>query len=159
MRFTTNASKTVTSANMPSAFGQASVTASTASAFSWNAKSGYRQDSVAPTGLDTSYSFQKVGDRYYDPTLLCFLTRDTELDQLPYTYCGGDPVNRVDPTGHTWRQFGGFLLVYFGVVVGATGILYSGVTDGVGAFFGGAAMAGAGGAMIGKGWKMMRGER
>ena len=69
MRFTTNASKTVTSSNAPSAFGVGSVTSGTASAFSWNAKSGYRQDGVAPTGLPSAYSFQKVGDRYYDPTL------------------------------------------------------------------------------------------
>ena len=106
MRLTTNAAKTVTSSNAPNAFGVGAVTSGTASAFSWNAKSGYRQDGVAPTGISTAYSFQKVGDRYYDPTLMCFLTRDTELDQLPYTYCGGDPVNCTDPDGHKqkWWQ-------------------------------------------------------
>ena len=103
VRFTTDGSKTVTSANVPTAFGVGSVTSGTASAFSWNAKSGYRQDSVAPTGISSAYSFQKVGDRYYDPALMCFLTRDTELGQLPYTYCGGDPVNCTDPDGHKTR--------------------------------------------------------
>ncbi len=104
VRFTTNASKTITSSNSPNAFGVGSVTSGTASAFSWNAKSGYRQDGVAPTGLSSGYAFQKVGDRYYDPTLMCFLTRDTELDQLPYTYCGGDPVNCTDPSGHKTKK-------------------------------------------------------
>lgn len=85
-------------------FGVGAVTASTASAFSWNAKSGYRQDGVAPTGLSSAYSFQKVGDRYYDPALLCFLTRDTELGELPYTYCNGDPVNCIDPDGHKTKK-------------------------------------------------------
>ena len=104
VRFTTNAAKTITSSNAPNAFGVGAVTSGTASAFSWNAKSGYRQDGVAPTGLSSAYSFQKVGDRYYDPTLSCFLTRDTELGQLPYTYCGGDPVNCVDPDGHKTKK-------------------------------------------------------
>ena len=104
VRFTTDAAKTITSSNAPNAFGASSVTTNTASAFSWNAKSGYRQDGVSPTGLSSGYAFQKVGDRYYDPTLMCFLTRDTELGQLPYTYCGGDPVNFNDPTGHKTKK-------------------------------------------------------
>ena len=41
-----------------------------------------------------------VGARYYDPEFGCFLTRDTELGQKPYTYCDGDPVNLSDPSGH-----------------------------------------------------------
>lgn len=133
--------------------------ASTASAFSRNAKSGYRQDGVAPTGLSSGYAFQKVGDRYYDPALMCFLTRDTELDQLPYTYCGGDPVNRIDPTGHTWRQFGGFVLFWVGLHVIGGSIVYVDVTAGAGRLLGGTAAGLLGVGMVGKGWKMMRGER
>jgi hypothetical protein len=30
-----------------------------------------------------------------------FISRDTYLDQLPYGYCDGDPVNAVDPSGHS----------------------------------------------------------
>jgi len=47
-----------------------------------------------------------VGARYYDPTMGCFLTRDTYLNQKPYAYCDGDPVNFSDPTGHkkAWWQ-------------------------------------------------------
>ncbi len=41
-----------------------------------------------------------MGARYYDPTLACFLTRDTVLGQKPYTYCDGDPVNHNDASGH-----------------------------------------------------------
>ncbi len=41
-----------------------------------------------------------MGARYYDPTMGCFLTRDTYLNQKPYAYCDGDPVNFSDPSGH-----------------------------------------------------------
>lgn len=45
--------------------------------------------------------------RPYDPVLMCFLSPDNESPFgrggiNPYTYCGGDPVNRVDPDGHSW---------------------------------------------------------
>ena len=41
-----------------------------------------------------------VGCRFYDAQVGRFITRDTYLDQAPYAYCNGDPVNVVDPTGH-----------------------------------------------------------
>ncbi|QXI39438.1 RHS repeat domain-containing protein [Pseudomonas xantholysinigenes] len=47
------------------------------------------------------------GYRPYDPVLMMFLCPD---DESPfgrgginaYAYCGGDPVNRIDPDGHSW---------------------------------------------------------
>ena len=104
MRLTTNAAKQVTSSNTPDAFGVGSSTANTASPFQWNAGAGYRTENLAPLGLSYAYSLQKVGDRYYDPALGCFLTRDTELDQKPYAYCDGDPVNFSDPSGHQKKK-------------------------------------------------------
>ncbi len=100
VRLTTDGSRNVTSSNAPDAFGVASSTANTASAYLWNGGAGYRTENVSPLGLGLNYSFQKVGDRYYDPTLGCFLTRDTYLNQKPYAYCDGDPVNFSDPSGH-----------------------------------------------------------
>ena len=41
-----------------------------------------------------------MGARYYDAAVGRFTTRDTYLDQKPYTYCEGDPINGVDPSGH-----------------------------------------------------------
>jgi hypothetical protein len=41
-----------------------------------------------------------VGARYYDAQVGRFISRDTDLDQLPYLYCDHDPVNAVDPSGH-----------------------------------------------------------
>ena len=70
---------------------------STANPYQYNAASGYRSDGDGPAD---AAPLQKVGDRYYDPELGVFLTRDTELDEKPYTYCDGDPVNYVDPSGH-----------------------------------------------------------
>ncbi len=104
MRLTTDGSRNVTSSNAPNAYGVASYTANTANPYLWNGGVGYRTENLAPLGLPLNYSFQKVGDRYYDPTMGCFLTRDTELGQKPYAYCGGDPVNCTDPSGHRKKK-------------------------------------------------------
>jgi RHS repeat-associated protein len=51
---------------------------------------------VGISGMELYY----FGKRYYDPELGVFLTPDPE-DQYwsPYTYCGGDPINQIDPDG------------------------------------------------------------
>ncbi|MDD4493086.1 MAG: hypothetical protein PHV32_01835 [Eubacteriales bacterium] len=38
--------------------------------------------------------------RYYDPQIQRFTQSDTYRGNNPYAYCGGDPVNRTDPSGH-----------------------------------------------------------
>ena len=62
--------------------------------------------------------------RYYDPDLGRFLSMDphripgTSLNY--YTYCDGDPVNRVDPTGEISLTLGTVLIaVGVGAIVGA----------------------------------------
>ena len=50
------------------------------------------------------------GHRPYDPVLMCFLAPDNESPFgrggiNPYTYCAGDPVNRIDPDGHSWVSY------------------------------------------------------
>src|SRR5690606_22481115 len=41
------------------------------------------------------------GARYYDPELGRFIQPDTFLDGLNrYAYCGNNPINFIDPTGH-----------------------------------------------------------
>ena len=70
---------------------------SSGSAYGFQGGSGYRSDGDGPAGFT---AFQKVGARYYDPLFGRFITRDTDLSQKPYAYCGGDPVNNTDPTGH-----------------------------------------------------------
>jgi RHS repeat-associated protein len=62
--------------------------------------------------------------RYYDPSVGRFLSMDTR--RVPgtslnyYTYCDGDPVNRVDPTGEISLTLGTVLIaVGIGIVVGA----------------------------------------
>ena len=80
------------------AFGQSvGQSGSTVNHYGWGAGSGYRSDGFGPTG---AASVMKVGFRYYDPEFGCFLSRDTDLDQSPYGYCDGDPVNFTDPSGH-----------------------------------------------------------
>lgn len=45
--------------------------------------------------------------RYYDPETMQFLMKDiakTDGEESAYQYCGGDPVGKVDPSGHIWRS-------------------------------------------------------
>jgi RHS repeat-associated protein len=87
------------------AFGQpVASTGSSTDPYEFGATSGYRSDgdgaSELPSGGSDGDGLVKVGCRYYDPATGSFVSRDTELDQAPYVYCDGDPVNAVDPSGH-----------------------------------------------------------
>ena len=62
------------------------------------------------------------GYRAYSPTLMRFLSPDNmspfgKGGLNPYAYCGGDPINRVDPTGHFWKALLGVFLAVAGVVI------------------------------------------
>ncbi len=93
-RFVTNGSQSVTSTQLPDAYGQTvSSGGSTSLPYLWGASSGYRSD------LDAG--LVQVGARYYDRDSGRFVTRDTDLDEAPYAYCDGDPINYSDPSGHT----------------------------------------------------------
>ena len=89
----------MTSTQETEAFGRSiGGTGATANPFGgFHGSEGYRSDGDGPQGLEP---YQKVGARYYDATFGRFITRDTELDQAPYAYCDGDPVNCSDPSGH-----------------------------------------------------------
>ncbi|MBF0569829.1 MAG: VCBS repeat-containing protein, partial [Candidatus Omnitrophica bacterium] len=62
--------------------------------------------------LDDESGLYFFGARYYNPKLGRFITPDTVV-QSPYNpqtlnryaYCNNNPVNLVDPTGHSWRNF------------------------------------------------------
>jgi RHS repeat-associated protein len=41
-------------------------------------------------------------ERYYDPTLMRFLTQDPVWHRNLYNYAGNEPMNRVDPSGRSW---------------------------------------------------------
>lgn len=56
------------------------------------ATSGYRNDNDAGLSL--------VGARYYDSQLGRFITRDSYISQKHYLYCGHDPINHLDSSGH-----------------------------------------------------------
>lgn len=66
--------------------------------------------------------WQILGDyRPYDPVLMCFLSPDSESPfgrggLNPYAYCAGDPVNRIDPDGHSWVNYA---LAGAGLAIGA----------------------------------------
>ncbi|WP_256574511.1 MULTISPECIES: RHS repeat domain-containing protein [unclassified Pseudomonas] len=62
------------------------------------------------------------GYRAYSPTLMRFTSPDSmspfgEGGLNTYAYCIGDPVNRVDPTGHvSWQPIAGIALGFIGIV-------------------------------------------
>jgi RHS repeat-associated protein len=92
-RTVTNTAGTVQGTLTMTAFGQAvASTGSSTDPYEFAATSGYRNDGDAGLML--------VGARYYDAQTGSFISRDTFLDQLPYGYCNGNPVNGVDPNGH-----------------------------------------------------------
>jgi RHS repeat-associated protein len=72
--------------------------------------------------------FYVLGSRLYSPTLRRFLSPDSAspfdaggLNR--YAYCGGDPINRVDPSGDAWWDWVGLAVGVIGaaVAVAATG--------------------------------------
>ena len=94
-RTVTNSSGAIQGTLTTSAFGQTIASSgSSTSAYQFGATSGYRTEGDAGLTL--------VGCRFYDAQVGRFITRDTYLDQKPYAYCDGDPVNRLDSTGHDW---------------------------------------------------------
>jgi len=93
-RTVTNAGQSVATSLTLSAFGQTEAsTGSSTSAYQYGATSGYRTEGDAGLTL--------VGCRFYDAQVGRFITRDTYLNQKPYAYCDGDPINYVDPNGHS----------------------------------------------------------
>ncbi len=90
-----------------------------------------------PFGYSGEYTDAESGlvyplPRYYDPPTQQFLTKDTMLTQLPYSYGNGNPTNFTDPSGsgHSCccgratvsRMRGWRLLITVGVVLTAEAI-------------------------------------
>ena len=75
---------------------------------------------------DTGWYF--LGDyRIYNPALMRFHSRDSlspfgEGGLNGYAYCAGDPVNRIDPSGHAWTDW---LLPAAGLLLGMIGTVAS----------------------------------
>jgi RHS repeat-associated protein len=88
--------------------------------YDWNGAWGYRNEAL--TG-----GLQKVGVRWYDPTVGRFLQQDPWLGSIyapltlnAYGYCVNDPVSFVDNTGRQLR------LVELDIDIGNVGINFGG---------------------------------
>jgi RHS repeat-associated protein len=107
--------------------------------------------------LDDETGLIYFGARYYDPSLGRFITPDT-IVQNPsdpqtlnrYSYCGNNPVNRVDLDGHKW-SWKKFFINFAAAVVGVTVAVVSAGTlaPAVGAFWAAVAGGAIGGAISG----------
>ena len=98
---TSDSSSGFTAAPLTDAFG-GSVNDDMRPTYDWNGAWGYRNEAL--TG-----GLQKVGVRWYDPTVGRFLQQDPWLGSIyapltlnAYGYCVNDPVNAVDPSGRSW---------------------------------------------------------
>lgn len=61
--------------------------------------------------------------RFYNPDLSAFMTMDHRYEHNRYAYGNGDPVNRIDPTGHNpqaWQVAGFAVGFIVGITVSAT---------------------------------------
>jgi len=59
---------------------------------------------------DVSTGWYLLGERLYSPTLRRFVAPDRASPFARgginrYAYCGGDPVNRIDPSGNSWLSW------------------------------------------------------
>jgi RHS repeat-associated protein len=76
------------------------------------------------------------GARYYDPEIGRFISADT-IVQAPfnpqtlnrYSYCGNNPINYVDPTGHIWNIIVGAVI---GAIIGGISAAVNGTSVGAG---------------------------
>jgi RHS repeat-associated protein len=91
----TNSSQSNTATNRYDAFGNVLATTGTwKGPFAYGGKFGYQTDDV---------DMQLLGDRYYDPTIGRFLSRDSARDGRNwYGYCNNNPLNHFDNTGKWW---------------------------------------------------------
>ncbi len=104
---------------------------------------------------DNSTGLQYMNSRFYDSSTGRFLTQDSysgnpydPWTQHLYSYCGNNPVNMVDPTGH----FFNFIAAAVGAVVGAaSGVVINGISNAIQGknFWDGAGIAAVGGAITG----------
>ena len=65
---------------------------------------------------DTETGYYYLQSRYYNPQVGRFLNADGYvqtgqgiLSNNMFAYCGNNPVNRMDPTGHFWSEVGNWL--------------------------------------------------
>lgn len=75
---------------------------------------------------DTLTGWYIPGDyRPYDPIVMGFLSPDSDSPfgqggLNSYAYCAGDPVNRIDPSGHSWMTW---LVAGIGITLGVVGTI------------------------------------
>jgi RHS repeat-associated protein len=83
------------------------------------------RESFTGQELDINSGLEYYNARFYDPALGRFIQPDTVMDGLNrYTYCGNNPVNRVDPSGNNWDWLAPVKWLYNGV-----NYVYQKVTD------------------------------
>jgi RHS repeat-associated protein len=98
--------------------------------------------------IDDETGLYYYGARYYDPQLGRFIQPDTTVQSAAtpqtlnrYAYCGNNPLNNVDPTGHF------FFEIIIGIIIGAA--IGAGTAAATGGNIGLGALTGAIGGLLG----------
>jgi RHS repeat-associated protein len=80
---------------------------------------------------DTASGLQYMNARFYNPNTGRFLSQDTysgsawdPWTQHLYAYCGNNPVNMIDPTGHSWLIIIGILAAWGTAVASQPDVTY-----------------------------------
>ncbi len=73
---------------------------------------GRSHSAFAGEVLEADAGWYMLGERAYSPALRRFIAPDAASPfdgggVNRYAYCSGDPVNRIDPSGHTWLGWAG----------------------------------------------------
>lgn len=76
-------------------------------AYGTHAQRGSARSAYTGGCVEAETGWYLLGERPYSPVLRRFLTPDPASpfeagDLNRYTYCSGDPINRIDPSGNAW---------------------------------------------------------
>ena len=127
-----------------------SQSSATYTAYGTNKTTASSSNILSRFGFTQAFTDEKTGliylsSRFYNPAQMAFLSMDSYQTENRYAYCEGDPINRIDPTGHSWVDWlatGAGIAAAFAITAGI-GVLTAGTAYPLAMAVLGGALAGA----------------